>query len=716
MPDKVYDLAKEFKMTNTEMVNILGEMGRKNLSPSSDLDEETARAVRERMRSTNGTNGANAAAAPAPAAAKPAAPAAATPTVSGEAIEVPANVTIKELADRLGVPPSDIQKVLMSMGVLAALNQRLAADAILRISQKLGKPVRTATATGGTATTPRAAGAAPAATPATPTPSAAAAPAIPTVPRPARVPSANRPAVAKAKGTLSSAGLAPRPPVVTVMGHVDHGKTTLLDALRKTTVASGEAGGITQHIGAYQVEIDGKRITFLDTPGHAAFSSMRARGARVTDIVVLVVAADDSIKPQTEEAIKHARAANVPIVVAINKIDLPDANPEKVMTDLASIDLVPEAFGGTVQTVPISAKTGEGLPQLLETLLLVSELEVDPKANPQGNAQGVVVEARIDKGRGPVVTVLVQQGALRRGDIVVAGEHMGKIRAMTDDKGVEVKVAGPSTPVEIVGLGSVPGAGDRLEVVKDEKEARVIVARREDRNRDQRLGGPQLVSLEALYKRMREGEAKELNVVIKADVQGSVEAVRESLEGLGNDEVRVRVLHSGVGPIGESDVLLAASDKDHEQKNALVVGFNVGSGTGADKKAEQEHVQVRTYSIIYNLIDDVTQAMIDLLPPIYEENELGKAEVRALFRLPKGTVIAGCYVVDGLVRRNAKARVRRGTALLATADVDTLRRIKDDVREVQSGYECGLTLRDFNDIQAGDILECFEMRQIPRVL
>jgi len=506
------------------------------------------------------------------------------------------------------------------------------------------------------------------------------------------------------------------PPVVTIMGHVDHGKTTLLDAIRKANVAGGEAGGITQHIGAYQVETNGKRITFLDTPGHAAFSSMRARGARVTDIVVIVVAADDGIMPQTEEAIKHAKSANVPIIVAVNKTDLPDANPDRVLTQLTEHELVPEAYGGDVVTAPISAKTGAGLQELLESILLVSELVVDPKANPAGNAQGTVVEAKIDKGRGAVVTVLVQQGALRRGDVVVAGEHMGKIRAMTDDKGVEVKVAGPSTPVEIVGFGTVPGAGDRLEVVKDEKEARAVIARRVERGREERLDTSSRVSLEELYKRMREGEAKELNVVIKADVQGSVEAVREALEELGNEEVRVRVLHSGVGPVGESDVLLAAADKDQEEKNSLVVAFNVGTATGADKKAEQEHVQVRSYTIIYNLLDDVKRAMLDLLPPIYEEIELGRAEVRARFRLPSGVAIAGCYVTEGLVRRNAKARLLRGGSLLSTGNIDTLKRIKDDAREVQAGYECGLTIRDWNDIAEGDAIECFEMRQIQREL
>jgi translation initiation factor IF-2 len=481
-------------------------------------------------------------------------------------------------------------------------------------------------------------------------------------------------------------------------------------------VAEGEAGGITQHIGAYQVEVDGKRITFLDTPGHEAFSQMRARGAQVTDIVVIVVAADDGVMPQTAEAIQHAQAANVPIIVAVNKIDLPDANPDRVLSDLTSHEIVPEAYGGAVPTVNISAKTGENLQGLLESILLVSEIEVDPKADPHGRAQGTVVEAKMEKGLGPIATVLVQQGTLRVGDVVVAGTSFGKIRAMNDDKGGKVTKAGPSTPVEIVGFGAVPNAGDRLEVVKDEREARAIVDRREQRLREDRLGQRNMVSLEDLYKRMREGATKELNVVIKGDVQGSVQAVRTALEGLGNDEVRVRVLSTGVGAIGENDILFAAADKDGDASSSLVVGFNVGVGGGAEKKAEQEHVQVRTFTIIYELIDAVKEAMIGLLEPVYEEAPLGRAEVRALFRLPKGTVIAGCYVTDGLLRRGAKVRVLRGRDLLHTGDIDTLRRIKDDVREVQSGYECGLTVRDFNNIQEGDLLECFEMREVPREL
>jgi translation initiation factor IF-2 len=510
--------------------------------------------------------------------------------------------------------------------------------------------------------------------------------------------------------------LLPRPPIVTIMGHVDHGKTTLLDALRKADVAGGEAGGITQHIGAYQVETNGQRITFLDTPGHAAFSAMRNRGAKVTDIIVIVVAADDSIMPQTEEAIRIAREAELPIIVAVNKIDLPDADPDRVLTDLTRYEIVPEAFGGDVQTVNISAKKGEGLQDLIDTILLVSEAVVEPKADPHAPASGTVLEAKVEKGRGVAVTLLVQQGTLRAGDTIVAGGAYGKVRTMGDERGNKLVKAGPSSPVEVTGLNVVPEAGDRFDIVKDEKEARVLVSDRDQRLRDARMDERNLVSLSQLYKQLRQGPVKELNVVIKGDVQGSVQAVRDSLVDLGNEEVRVRILQTGVGLISESDVLLASSDKDAEEKNSLVIGFNVGLAGGVEKKAEQEHVQIKTYTIIYELIDAVKDAMVALLPPIFEEVTLGKAEVRQLFRLPGGRSIAGSYIQDGLVRRNAKARLFRGKDLIFTGDIDTLRRFKDDAREVAAGYECGITLRDHNDVQIGDIVECFEMRQIPREL
>jgi translation initiation factor IF-2 len=765
MPLKVYDLAKEYRKTNTEMQDILRELGYKGLSPSSDLDAEQVRRVRAYMAEANGSaaapgaavtagarsrtsggesaagagSGGGVATAPPPAA-RTVAPG--TP-MSSDVVEVPVNITIKDLADKMGVAAGEIQKVLMGMGVLAPINQRLAPDAVQRIAQKMGRTVRIAGSGAGPAVSPVPSAPAPSptrvsATPAAPAvgvptppsrengsapaaPDVAGSPASPVV-TPGRPKlsvasvAAARQATAQQVKNRPSGGLQPRPPVVTIMGHVDHGKTTLLDTIRKADVAGGEAGGITQHIGAYQIEHDGRRLTFLDTPGHAAFSAMRARGARVTDIVVIVVAADDSVMPQTEEAIKLAKEAGVPIIVAINKIDLPGANPERVMTDLTRYDIVPEAFGGDVQTVNISAKRGEGIGDLLDTILLVSDAIVDPKADPHGPAEGTVIEAKVDKGRGAVATVLVQQGTLRQGDVIVAGTVFGRIRAMTDERNGKLVKAGPSTPVELLGLNGVPEAGDRIEAAKDEKEARSIAQKREQELRDERLGQGNRLSLEALYRQLRFGATKELNVVVKGDVQGSVQAVRDSLLELGNDEVRVRVLFTGVGAVTESDVLLAASDKDAQMKNSLVVGFNVAIQPIAEKKAEQEHVQIKTFSIIYELIDAVKEAMVGLLPPIYEEANLGKAEVRALFRLPGGRSIAGCYVTDGLVRRNAKARLYRGRDLLFTGDIETLKRFKDDQREVQAGYECGLTMRDFNDVVEGDIIECFEMRQVPREL
>ncbi|MBC8102384.1 MAG: translation initiation factor IF-2, partial [Cytophagales bacterium] len=705
MPLKVYDLAKEYKKTNTEMLDVLKGMGLTKLSPSSDLEDDAVQRIRTTMDSAEGV-GSNGTAAP--LAAPTAAPVA---SAAGDPVEVPINVSVKELAEKLNVSGAEVQKVLMGLGVLAALNQRLAPDAVKRIAQKLGRTVVTPSAPASAITT-SASTAPPVAPGSNENGSGGNGNGAGTVTRPKTGVSVRQATSVASKGKpAASDGLQTRPPVVTIMGHVDHGKTTLLDTIRKTTVASGEAGGITQHIGAYQVENNGRRITFLDTPGHAAFSAMRARGAQVTDIIVVVVAADDSIMPQTEEAITLAKEAGVPMIVAINKIDVPGADPDRVMTDLTRYEIVPEAYGGDVQTVNISAKKGEGIQDLLDAILLVSEIVVDPKADPHGAAQGTVVEAKVDKGRGVVATILVQSGTLRAGDVIVAGTSSGKIRSMTDEKGTKLIKAAPSTPVEVVGLNFVPEAGDPFQAVKDEKAARVLAQDRDIELRGERLGGPgSRVSLEALYKTLRVGETKELNVVIKGDVQGSVQAVRDSLLTLGNDEVRVRVLTTGVGPISDNDVLLASSDKDQEIKNSLVVGFNVGTTGGADKKAEQEHVQIKTFSIIYELIDAVKLAMLALLPPIYEEANIGKAEVRALFRLPGGRSIAGCYVTDGMVRRNAKARLFRGKDLLFTGDIDTLKRFKDDAREVQNGYECGLTLRDFNDLVEGDTLEVFEMR------
>lgn len=674
MPIKVFDLAKELNITNSDIVAKLEALGFGRLAPSSDLDDATADAARAKLAET------------------------AAPADPSAAVEVPVNVTVKELGERLGVGAGEIQKVLMGFGVLAGLNQRLAPDAVVRIAKKLGRSVAVAKP----------------ADAAEPAPASAPQPAAPAIAKPAPTAKAAGPRVI-AKGR-ASADMVARPPVITIMGHVDHGKTTLLDTLRKAAVAAGEAGGITQHIGAYQIEHDGKRLTFIDTPGHAAFSSMRARGASVTDIVVIVVAADDSVMPQTAEAIKTAREAGVPIVVAVNKCDLPAANPDRVLTDLTRYEIVPEAYGGDVQTVNISAKTGDGLDTLIETLQLVSEAVVDPKADPNGNVRGTILEAKLDKGRGAVATVLVQQGTLRPGDVVVAGTVFGKVRGMSDEVGAKVAKAGPSTPVEIIGLGGVPNAGDRLEVAKDEREARAIAQRREERDREDRLVGGGRLTLEQLYSQLRTGPIKELKVVIKADVQGSVQAIRDSIEPLGNDEVRVRVLAAGVGPVAESDILLVSSDRDSNEKNAFIIGFNVGTAGAVERKAEKEHVTIKTFKIIYELIDSVKDAMLALLPPIFEEHHLGKAELRQLFKLPGGRQIAGCYITGGSVKRGCNVRVFRGGELLHTGEIDTLRRFKDDVREVQDGYECGMTITGFNELQEGDTLEFHEMRQVAREL
>ncbi|OUM83664.1 translation initiation factor IF-2, partial [Caldibacillus debilis] len=498
-----------------------------------------------------------------------------------------------------------------------------------------------------------------------------------------------------------------RPPVVTIMGHVDHGKTTLLDYIRHTKVAQGEAGGITQHIGAYQVVVNGKKITFLDTPGHAAFTTMRARGAQVTDITVLVVAADDGVMPQTVEAINHAKAAKVPIIVAVNKIDKPTANPEKVKNELTEYGLVPEEWGGDTIFVPISALKGDGVDQLLEMILLLSEME-ELKANPDRNAYGTVIEAQLDKGRGPVATLLVQNGTLRVGDPIVAGNTYGRVRAMMNDVGRRVKEAGPSTPVEITGLHEVPQAGDRFVVFDDEKtarqvgEARAQMALQATRNESARI------SLDNLFEQMQQGDLKELNVIIKADVQGSVEALANSLQKIDVEGAKVKIIHTGVGAITESDILLATAS------NAIIIGFNVRPNTNAKRLAEQEKVDIRLHRIIYKAIEEIESAMKGLLEPEYEEKVIGQAEVRTTFKVSKVGTIAGCYVTDGKVTRDSGVRVIRDGVVVFEGEIESLKRYKDDVKEVQQGYECGIVIKNFNDIKEGDIFEAFVMEEVKK--
>ena len=501
-----------------------------------------------------------------------------------------------------------------------------------------------------------------------------------------------------------SANLVTRPPVVTVMGHVDHGKTSILDRIRKTNVTAGEAGGITQHIGAYQVTVGGKVITFLDTPGHAAFTAMRARGAQATDIAVLVVAADDGIMPQTIEAINHAKAANVPIIVAVNKIDKPEADIERIKTQLTDHGLLPEEWGGDVIICPVSAKTGEGMDKLLENINLVAEM-ADLKANPNRKAKGVVIEAKLDQSRGPVATILVQNGTLKVSDSVIVGTVTGKIRAMSDDKGRKVSSAGPSTPVSIMGLDEVPEAGDILYAVEQEKLTKLVAEERKNKEREKLIKDSQKVSLDDVFNRIAEGEMKGLNIIVKADVQGSVEAVKQSLEKLSNDEVKVNVIHAAAGAIKESDIMLA------ESSNAIIIGFNVRPDSNAKQVAEKSGVDIKLYRVIYEAIEDVQKALKGMLAPKFKEVYLGKAEVREVFKISGVGQVAGCYVTEGKILRSGKLRIYRDDVMICEGNVLQLKRFKDDVKEVAQGYECGISIEKFNDIKVGDFIESYQIEE-----
>ncbi|HEY3332291.1 MAG TPA: translation initiation factor IF-2 [Capsulimonadaceae bacterium] len=605
-------------------------------------------------------------------------------------VDVPAVVSLKDFAELIQVPAADIIRKLMSLGVLASLNQKLSPEVVTRLAKNFGF-----TANVIAAGTPAAVGA----------PAAAATAGVvkPVVPGKMRV-----------KG---AGGPVPRPPVVTIMGHVDHGKTTLLDAIRNAKVVDSEFGGITQHIGAYQVEVDDtahdgikRKVTFLDTPGHAAFTAMRARGAQVTDIAVIVVAADDGIMPQTVEAINHAKTAGVPIIIAVNKIDKEGANPERVLTQLTEHDVMPERYGGTVQTVEVSATQKLGLDDLLDTILLVADAEVEPKADPNAPATAVVVEAQLDKGRGTVATVLVEQGTLRAHDAIVVGEAHGRIRAMINDRGQQVDRATPSTPVEILGLSRVPNAGDRLEVVKNEKVARQRAESKASDVRDARLAANTRLTLEDIVKQYKEGAVKELHVILKGDVHGSVEAVQEALENINHPEVKCNFISTGVGTIGEADVEQAAAT------GSLIFGFNVRIDNAAAKAAVAAHVKVQEFNIIYNLIDAVKLSMAELLDPIYEEVPLGEAEVRMPFKLPGARgVVAGSYIKEGKVARGASVRVKRGKVLVHEGKIEQLRREKDDAREVAYGYECGILIPGYQP-EVGDILSVYEIKKTLRTI
>ena len=499
--------------------------------------------------------------------------------------------------------------------------------------------------------------------------------------------------------------LVPRAPVVVVMGHVDHGKTSLLDYIRNSQVAEGEAGGITQHIGAYQVDVNGSPITFLDTPGHEAFTAMRARGAMITDIAILVVAADDGIMPQTVESINHAKAAEIPIIVAINKMDKPEANPERVKQQLTEYGLVSEEWGGDTICCPISAKTGMGVDNLLEMVVLTAEMR-ELKANPNRSAHGAVIEARLDKGRGPVATLLVQNGTLHQGDVIIAGTAVGRVRAMTDAKGRKINEAGPSVPVEITGMGEVPGAGDDFHAVADERMARELVEQRKHENKMAANSSSQKVTLDDLFSQIQQGELKDLNIIVKADVQGSAEAVKASLEKLSNEEVRVRVIHCAVGAINESDVMLASTS------NAIIVGFNVRPDANAKDTAARSKVDMRMYRVIYDCINEMEAAMKGMLAPKFKEVSLGAAEVREVYKITGAGIIAGCYITEGKVQRNAQIRLVRDGIVVHEGTISSLQRFKDAVKEVAQGYECGIGIEKYSDIKVGDVIEAFIMEQI----
>jgi translation initiation factor IF-2 len=702
----VHELAKELGVTSKELLAALKEMGVDGLTASSSVPEQAV----PRLRASGGKPVPEAKlrevveetvpkarpkpkpqakpepepepkpeaapppepapavqVAPAPAAPeappKPEAPAKAEPRPALPVLKLARGATPQDVAERTGRSPAEIVKILFGMGEMVTATQSLSDEALALLGAELGYEVEI-------------------------------------VGLEEEEPEEER---------VDESRLVPRPPVVTIMGHVDHGKTKLLDAIRKTDVVSREFGGITQHIGAYQVHLDGREITFIDTPGHEAFTAMRARGAQVTDIAVLVVAADDGVKPQTIEALDHARAAGVPIIVAVNKIDKPEADPMRVRQQMVDLGVVPSEWGGTVEFVDVSAKEGTNLDALLETILLVAELE-ELKGDPEGRARGTVLEAKLDRGRGPVATVLVQKGSLEVGDAVVAGTAWAKIRAMLDENGQPVKVAGLSKPVQIVGWSHVPNAGDEFREVSDEREARHIAQEREAKLRAAELVTTRPPTLAELMAQAKEAEAPELNLIIKADVQGSIGALVDALMKLPQDEVRVNVIRSAAGAISESDIKLAMASR------AIVIGFNVRPDAAARELAEREGVDVRLYRVIYDAIDDIRAALSGMLKPEERETELGRAEVRALFRVPRVGTVAGCYVLQGKIVRGARARVVREGVVIYDGRIASLRRFKEDVREVAEGYECGIGIENFNDVKEGDVIEAYEVREVAREL
>jgi translation initiation factor IF-2 len=690
---RIHELAKELGVKSKELVESLGQMGYEGLTASSSVPDEAV----PRLRASGGKAvpagrpkvvteeplppKRSPRRAPEPVAeAEPAVEEAPedplpdgevqvdeAPAPPSDRLRIPRGITLKELAERLGTEPTDLIKKMLEAGEMVTITQSLSDEAVVLLAGQAGVEVEIVS------------------------------------PDEEEEPEEEEEEVDPSRLRL-------RPPVVTVMGHVDHGKTLLLDAIRQTDIVSREAGGITQHIGAYQVHQNGNLVTFIDTPGHETFTAMRARGAQVTDIVVLVVAADDGVMPQTLEAIDHARAAQVPIVVAVNKVDKPEADPMRVRQQLAEQGIQTSEWGGDFEFVDVSAKSGQNLDKLLETILLVAELQ-ELKADPESPARGVAVEAHLDKGRGPVATVLVQRGTLRVGDPMVCGTAHGRVRAMLDENGLTVGEAPPGRPVQVLGWSSVPAAGDDFRVVEDEKDARRIAQEREVKVRAaEQVAAAPAVRLEDVLAQVREGQVAELKVILKADTQGSLEALAEALEKLSTDEVRVRMLRRSVGAVTASDVDLAQADE------AIVIGFNVRPDANAREAAEREGVDLRLYTVIYQAVDEVRQALSGLLQPEEQEAQLGEAEVRATFRVPRLGVVAGCYITRGTITRGNRIRLVRDGAVVYDGRVASLRRFKDDVREVQEGFECGIGLENYQDIKEGDVLEAYEVREVARSL
>ena len=641
---RVYQIANELKMSNEDVLAKLKELEINAENKDSELEEDEVELVLEILKEE-------------------------IAAANGNTIAIDGKLTVQELATKLDKSASEIIMKLMKMGTMATINQEISFEIGSLVASEYGFELVEG--------------------------------------------SANDEEELEVIDALinieedKEEDLVKRPPVVTVMGHVDHGKTSLLDAIRKTNVTSSEAGGITQHIGASEVMVNGEKVVFLDTPGHEAFTSMRARGAQVTDMAILVVAADDGIMPQTKEAINHCKAADVPMIVAINKIDRPGANVDRVKQELTEHGLVSEDWGGDTICVPVSAKTGENLESLLEMVLLTAEMQ-ELQADPNRKAKGTVIEAKLDKGRGAVASLLIQNGTLNVGDSILVGSTYGRIRAMFDDRGKKIKSAGPSIPVEILGLSEVPAAGDRFIVCKDEKTARNMADLRKQKIKADSHQASNRVSLEDLYSQIQEGKVKELAIVVKADVQGSVEAIRQSLEKLSTDDVKVRVIHGAVGAITETDVTLAAAS------NALIIGFNVRPDGNATAQSEKENIEIKTYRIIYDAIEDVKSAMIGMLEPEYKEVVNGKAEVRMTYKISNVGTIAGCYVIDGKIVRNSEVRVIRDGIVIFESTLASLKRFKDDAKEVAKGYECGLSIEKFNDLKEGDIIESFTMEAIKR--